>query len=87
VALSAAWAAMRSASHCATWGDGAWSVTVPRSALVSSVLPDGSYTVTADVWDQYGNAAQEATRPLTVQEGSVIDTDKLILVAPSRLSV
>jgi autotransporter passenger strand-loop-strand repeat protein len=49
-------------------GDGTWSVTVPQSALLSSMLPDGSYTVTADVSDQSGNAAQEATRTLTVQE-------------------
>jgi Bacterial Ig-like domain len=48
--------------------DGTWSVTVPKSALRSSALPDGSYTVTANVSDQYGNAAQEATQTLIVDE-------------------
>jgi hypothetical protein len=48
--------------------DGSRSVTVLPSALLTSVLPDGSYTVTADVSDQYGNAAQEATQSLSVHE-------------------
>ena len=48
--------------------DGSWSVTIPQSALLTSVFPDGKYTVTADVSDKYGNAAQEATRTLDVDE-------------------
>src|SRR5262249_11965698 len=48
--------------------DGTWSVTVPQSALTSVVLPDGNYAVKADVTDQFGNAAQEATRGLGVHE-------------------
>ena len=54
--------------------DGTWSVTVPQSALLTSVLSDGSYAVTADVSDQYGNPAQEATRSLTVQHAIVINS-------------
>jgi hypothetical protein len=48
--------------------DGTWSVTVPVAALATAMLPDGTYKVTADVTDQYGNAAIEATRTLTVHE-------------------
>lgn len=48
--------------------DGTWSVSVPSAALGSSVLPDGKYAVTADVTDQYGNVASEASRTLTVHE-------------------
>jgi autotransporter passenger strand-loop-strand repeat protein len=48
--------------------DGTWSVTVPQSALAPSALPNGSYTVTADVSDQFGNSAPEATRSLQVYE-------------------
>ena len=42
----------------------AWSVTVPGS----DHLADGSYTVKADVSDQAGNHAPEASQPLTVDE-------------------
>ena len=42
----------------------AWSVTVPGS----DHLADGSYTVRADVSDQFGNHAPEASQPLTVDE-------------------
>jgi probable HAF family extracellular repeat protein len=48
--------------------DGTWSLIVPTSALTNSVLPDGHYVVTADVSDQFGNAAQETGRTLTVQQ-------------------
>ena len=42
----------------------AWSVTVPGS----DHLPDGSYTIKADVSDGVGNQAPEATQTLTVDE-------------------
>src|SRR6185312_4808219 len=42
----------------------AWSVTVPGS----DHLANGSYTVKADVSDQFGNHAPEASQPLTVDE-------------------
>ena len=42
----------------------AWSVTVPGS----DHLPDGSYTIKADVSDGVGNQAPEATPTLTVDE-------------------
>ena len=42
----------------------AWSVTVPGT----DHLPDGSYTIKADVSDGAGNQAPEATQPLTVDE-------------------
>ncbi len=46
---------------------GAWSVTVPSSALGSG-LADGAKTVAADVSDTAGNAATQATRTLTVDK-------------------
>jgi hypothetical protein len=48
--------------------DGTWSVTVPVAALATALLPDGTYKVTADLTDQYGNAAIEASRTLAVHE-------------------
>ena len=42
----------------------AWSVTVPGT----DHLPDGSYTIKADVSDGVGNQAPEATQTLTVDE-------------------
>ena len=42
----------------------AWSVTVPGT----DHLPDGSYTIKADVSDRVGNQAPEATQTLTVDE-------------------
>src|SRR5262249_23143970 len=42
----------------------AWAVTVPGS----DHLPDGSYTIKADVSDGVGNQAPEATQSLTVDE-------------------
>jgi hypothetical protein len=48
--------------------DGTWSVTVPVTVLLTAMLPDETYKVTADVTDQYGNAAVEVTRTLTVHE-------------------
>ena len=42
----------------------AWSVTVPGS----DHLPDGSYTIKADVSDGVGNQAPEASQALTVDE-------------------
>src|SRR4029077_11974376 len=42
----------------------AWSVTVPGT----DHLPDGSYTIKADVSDGAGNQAPEATQSLTVDE-------------------
>ena len=41
--------------------DGSWSVTVPIAALVGTVLPDGTYEVTADTTDQDGNAVPQAS--------------------------
>jgi hypothetical protein len=37
--------------------DGTWSVTVPQPVLVSSVLPDGTYTVTSNVSDGMGDTS------------------------------
>ena len=48
--------------------NGSWSVTVPSANLASASLPDGPYTVTADVKDQYGNPATEASQSLAVHE-------------------
>jgi probable HAF family extracellular repeat protein len=59
--------------------DGTWSATVPESALRSSVLSDGTYAVTADVTDLFGNPAQEASRSLTVQRIYVPSPDATAL--------
>ena len=49
--------------------DGTWSVTVPEVAI----LPlHGTFTVTADVTDQFGQAAPEATQNLTFGDLSVV---------------
>jgi len=60
---------------------GAWSVVVPAGAAVG--VPDGAYTVTADVSDAGGNPATEATRPFLIDEtppaaGVLTITDALI---------
>jgi hypothetical protein len=49
-------------------GDGTWSVTIPKAALASAALPDGSYLVTANVSDQYGDPAPQASLTLDVHE-------------------
>ena len=46
----------------------AWSVSAPAADLAHAQLPDGSYTVTANVSDLAGNPATQATRSLTVDE-------------------
>jgi hypothetical protein len=48
--------------------DGSWSVTIPKAALTSAALADGSYLVTANVSDQNGIAASQASLTLDVHE-------------------
>src|SRR5262249_30320109 len=46
----------------------AWTTSVPKADLTHAALPDGSYTVTANVSDAAGNPATPATQTLTVAE-------------------
>ena len=46
----------------------AWTTSVPSTDLAHAVLPDGSYTVTANVSDAVGNPATAATQTLKVDE-------------------
>src|SRR5205814_8500738 len=48
--------------------DLAWTVSVAAADLAHAQLPDGSYSVTADVSDLAGNPAAEASRSLVVDE-------------------
>src|SRR5262249_19229303 len=54
------------ASYTTTAGAGSWSVGV--TSQQATALADGSYTVTADVADQFGNQATGATRTFAVNE-------------------
>ena len=54
------------ASYTTTASEGSWSVNVTEQQ--ATALADGSYTVTADVRDQFGNLATEATQTLAVHE-------------------
>src|SRR5262249_9553175 len=54
------------ASYSTTAGEGSWSVNV--TGPQATALADGTYTVTAEVTDQFGNAATEATQTLAVHE-------------------
>ena len=45
-----------------------WTTSVPSTDLAHAVLPDGSYTVTANVSDAAGNPATPATQTLKVDE-------------------
>jgi serralysin len=51
-----------------TGGVNHWSVTVPASALAHAGLPNGLYTVRADVTDANGVAAPQAKHSLAVSE-------------------
>lgn len=64
VALKSVGGATTYAATTATVTAGAWTLTLPAGS--ASTLPNGSYSVTADVSDKAGNAATEAVRPLTV---------------------
>jgi VCBS repeat-containing protein len=54
------------ASCTTSASEGGWSVNV--SGEQATALADGSYTATADVSDQFGNPATEATQTLAVHE-------------------
>jgi FG-GAP-like repeat/Bacterial Ig-like domain/Cadherin domain len=53
-------------TYLTTVSNNAWSLTVPASD--AKALPDGSYTVKANVSDLAGNPAPQATHALTVDE-------------------
>ncbi|WP_271597220.1 Ig-like domain-containing protein, partial [Bradyrhizobium sp. CCBAU 45384] len=55
-------------TYTGTASNNAWSVTAPAADLAHAQLPDGSYQVTANVSDQAGNPATQATHSLTVDE-------------------
>ena len=55
-------------SYDAVVTSNAWTTTVAASALTHAMLPDGSYTVTANVSDAAGNPATSATRTMKVDE-------------------
>ena len=52
------------ASYTTTASEGSWAVGV--TSQQATALADGSYRVTADVTDQFGNASALATRTFTV---------------------
>ena len=54
------------ASYTTSASEGSWSVNLTEQQ--ATALADGSYTVTADVRDQFGNLATEATQTLAVHE-------------------
>ncbi|WGS19721.1 Ig-like domain-containing protein [Bradyrhizobium sp. ISRA463] len=77
-------------TYTGTVTNNAWSVTAPASDLAHAQLPDGSYTVTANVSDLAGNPATQATHALTVDETpptiaiNTIATDDVINAAESQ---
>ena len=60
--------AQRGHTYTSTVTGNAWSVSAPAADLAHAQLPDGSYTVTANVSDLAGNPATQATHSLTVDE-------------------
>jgi large repetitive protein len=61
-----------------------WSVQVPAS--VEATLSDGTYTVTANLTDQFGNPATEATQSLTVSSVSGAGAIVTLSVGSSTLT-
>ncbi|MHC2335486.1 Ig-like domain-containing protein [Bradyrhizobium sp. USDA 4454] len=55
-------------TYTGTVTNNAWSVTAPAADLAHAQLPDGSYSVTANVSDLAGNPATQASKTLTVDE-------------------
>jgi VCBS repeat-containing protein len=55
-------------SYDAVVASNAWTTSVAAANLAHAILPDGSYTVTANVSDAAGNPASSATQTFTVNE-------------------
>ncbi|SEE85431.1 hypothetical protein SAMN05444161_7459 [Rhizobiales bacterium GAS191] len=68
-------------SYTTTDQSNAWSVSV--TSAQAKALADGSYTVTANVADQAGNPAPQASHALTVDEEKVAEPPRLTIANTS----
>jgi hypothetical protein len=59
---------LNGATYTGTVLGNAWTVTIPAADIGDTALPNGAYPVTADVSNQAGAAANEASVNLTVNE-------------------
>ncbi len=71
-------------TYTTTVANNIWSVTVPSAQ--AQALVDGAQTATADVFDEAGNAAPQATRALTVDETAPVVGSVTTLPATADLN-
>src|SRR3954452_25571074 len=65
---------------------GSWRTSVAAADLTHAILPDGGYTVTADVADLAGRPATQATRSLTVDQSAPVNNGPFVPLSNTMTS-